>query len=170
MARKKTRRAPITAMDRALDELYEVIPEIPACNGWCAESCGPVAMSTGEWNRIKRTGHDTKVRDTMTCPLLSPTGRCKVYTVRPLICRLWGATKEMRCPKGCEPTRWISIAEASELFERVKNAAGPGVAGPLGDVGNLWDAIALEKRAQRSAIIEALRIQKFGGEENDLGT
>src|SRR2546429_6087610 len=30
-------------------------------------------------------------------------GRCTVYEVRPMICRLWGMVEGMQCPHGCVP-------------------------------------------------------------------
>jgi hypothetical protein len=37
------------------------------------------------------------------CTALSRTHRCKIYAVRPLICRIWGLTEKLRCPYGCVP-------------------------------------------------------------------
>jgi hypothetical protein len=37
------------------------------------------------------------------CPALSLVGRCTVYEVRPMLCRLWGAVEGMRCDRGCLP-------------------------------------------------------------------
>lgn len=157
-ATKRVRRAPTTATDRSLDEIYREIPNMPSCDGRCVESCGPIAMTAGEWERIIRyKGHVPRLRDEMTCPMLSPTGKCTVYTVRPYICRLWGAVPEMRCPFGCEPERWLTRAEAQGIFDRVMAVAGPRTAGPLGTIPDLWKAIALPQRAARQAIIDRRR-------------
>jgi Fe-S-cluster containining protein len=146
-------------MDRALDEIYAEIPSIPDCTGQCADACGPIAMTSGEWDRIKRIARRTpKMKQgSMVCPLLSPTGKCTTYTLRPLICRLWGATPQLACPQGCKPERWLSRDEARDIFERVAAVAGPGTDGPLGKVDDLWSAIALEAREERAAIIDRIK-------------
>lgn len=145
--------------DRALTAIYRLIPEIPDCDGGCVESCGPIAMFDGEWARVKRAARRTPVmaKGQMTCPLLSPTGRCTVYSVRPYICRLWGTTPELACPHGCMPQRWLGRREAQEIYAKIAAIAGPGIAGPLGDIDDLWEAIGLERREQRSRIIAAWR-------------
>lgn len=56
-------------------------------------------------------------RETLTCPLLTPQRRCAAYESRPMICRLWGMVKKMRCPFGCRPSRWLSDCEADELLK-----------------------------------------------------
>lgn len=45
--------------------------------------------------------------------------RCSIYENRPLVCRLWGVTKAMRCPFGCAPSSWVSDQEAGDLIERM---------------------------------------------------
>lgn len=143
---------------RRLEAVYAEIPSIPACSGKCSAACGPIAMFRGEWERVKRAkGTTPRVRDPITCPMLSPNGWCTVYSVRPYICRLWGTTKELKCPEGCEPERWLSIEESMDIFNRIRAIAGPETAGPLGNVADLWDAIALEARASRSAIIDQIK-------------
>ena len=144
--------------ERKLEAIYAEIPSIPGCTGECAEACGPIAMFTGEWERVKRSaGRTPKLRDPMVCPMLSPTGKCTVYSVRPYICRVWGATRELACPHGCEPERWLPLQESLDIFARIGEIAGPASAGPLGSVADLWDAIGLERRAARSAVIEKIK-------------
>lgn len=43
-------------------------------------------------------------------------GRCSVYVVRPLLCRLWGMVDKMRCPHGCVPSRWPADDEIKAIF------------------------------------------------------
>jgi len=164
--KRKGHRSPVTPMDRALDEIYAEIPEIPNCDGSCAAACTTIAMQTGEWERIvRRVGHEPKGRPGANCPLLSPNGRCTVYTVRPYLCRIWGATPDLRCPRPeCEPTRWLSKEEAHDIFERICAVAGQEAAGPLGKgIERVWEAINLEGRAERAAIIKRAQEQR-----NDL--
>jgi Fe-S-cluster containining protein len=115
-------------------------------------------MFKGEWERVKRAKGGTvpKLRG-LTCPMLSPTGKCTVYSVRPYICRLWGTTRELRCPEGCEPDRWLSIEQSMDIYTRIREIAGPQTAGPLGTVENLWEAIALQPRAERLELIERIK-------------
>lgn len=161
MAKGRKRSTHRTKSERALEEIYSEIPSIPACTGECAEACGPIAMAAGEWERVKRSfGREPRLRPgSLVCPMLSPTGKCMVYTVRPFICRLWGCTKALRCPKGCEPERWISTDEAREIHRRIVEVAGPGVTGTLGGVNDLWGGYALEARERRMELMEAIKEQ-----------
>lgn len=144
--------------ERKLEAIYAEIPQIPDCAGKCAAACGPIAMFKGEWERVKRSKGGTvpKMRG-LTCPMLSATGWCTSYSVRPYICRLWGTTKELQCPHGCQPERWLSVEESMDIFTRIRDIAGPETAGPLGTVHDLWEAIALEPRRDRLALIEKIR-------------
>jgi Fe-S-cluster containining protein len=35
--------------------------------------------------------------------MLTAVGRCAVYGIRPMVCRLWGLVEGMPCPHGCRP-------------------------------------------------------------------
>lgn len=156
MGKARKRSTYRTKSERALDEIYAEIPNIPDCTGECAEACGPIAMFKGEWDRVKRShGRTPRLpRGSLTCPMLSATGKCTVYSVRPLICRLWGATEGLKCPRGCQPERMLSTEEAREIYSRIAQVAGPGVTGTLGNVPDLWRGFALEGRVQRQALID----------------
>src|ERR1035437_9443162 len=110
-----------TNSERALEEVYAGIPKIPDCTGACVDSCGPIIMFKGEWDRVKRSARRTPraKQGAIVCPLLSSTGGCTVYSVRPFICPLWGTTPQLACPQGCQPERWLTTAEVKVLFERV---------------------------------------------------
>lgn len=156
----RTRSTHRTNSERAMEEIYSEIPSIPSCNGRCASACGPIVMFTGEWKRVKRSmggKPPSYTPGSLRCPMLSPTGRCMVYTVRPYICRLWGTTSTLACPEGCQPTRWLSREEAQDIFERLCAIAGPGVSGPVGSVEDLWGAFALEAREERAARVEQIK-------------
>jgi Fe-S-cluster containining protein len=151
-----------TKADRALQEIYAEIPAIPGCQLRCAQSCGPIAMFKGEWKRVKRSAGYTPrlAKGSLVCPLLSPTGKCTVYTARPYICRLWGATKTLACPHGCEPERWLTAQEAHDIFKRIEAIAGPEIDGPIGGgmqgAAELWKSIALQARESRLELFEAI--------------
>lgn len=103
-----------------LDALYADLPKI-ACKGLCQECCGPIVMSRIEWERIiKRLGYTPGgYDDSLTCPMLDQKrGTCKVYTIRPMICRIWGLVKALTCPHGCEPERWLTDEEARRFLKR----------------------------------------------------
>jgi Fe-S-cluster containining protein len=55
------------------------------------------------------------------CPLLK-AGRCSVYAIRPMICRLYGVTDEMPCPHGCTPERMLTEHQAMELMDDAMRA------------------------------------------------
>ena len=66
----------------------------------------------------------------MTCSMLAPNGRCTVYSLRPLVCRMWGVVRAMPCPWGCEPERWLTDREAMKLMAAAAELSGE-------DIGNL---------------------------------
>jgi hypothetical protein len=158
MAKARKRSTHRTAKERAIEEIYAEIPNVPDCNGSCATACGPIAMFKGEWERVVRSaGRTPRLRPgQLVCPLLSPTGKCTVYTVRPYICRLWGTTRALRCPQGCQPERWLSVDEARDILQRLDAIAGPGTDGPMGSVTSIWEGINLEPRDQRLSVIDRL--------------
>ena len=111
-----------------IDQLYSRLPKIN-CRKLCQESCGPILMTKPEWDRVlKKMGLKTDAKlplnPDLTCPMLK-NGLCSVYTVRPLICRLFGLVEKMRCPHGCRPERWLSDSEAED-FLRALDQIGAG--------------------------------------------
>lgn len=154
------RAQPRTKADRAIEEIYEEIPNVPGCTGACATACGPIVMFTEEWKRVKRAAGGRSVRyvkGSLSCPMLSSSGRCTVYTARPYICRLWGTTEVLACPEGCQPERWLTRDEAHEIFQRLHAVAGPGTAGPVGAIDDIWQGFALEAREERASRIKQIK-------------
>lgn len=102
----------------ALDGLYREVPEID-CQGKCQSACGPIAFTDVEMERIvKKVGRaPTADPRTLTCSMLQG-GLCRVYHLRPMICRLWGVVEMMRCPWGCEPERVLTTKESYRLLLR----------------------------------------------------
>lgn len=119
---------------RTLEEVYARIPAV-ACKGLCVDSCGPIAMSVDEEARLHERGVKVPpLPDAVAavergedyyCPALED-GRCRVYDVRPTICRLWGATRSMPCPHGCTPPDALSQERSHELL-RLAAAVGGGM-------------------------------------------
>jgi Fe-S-cluster containining protein len=119
----------------ALEALYAELPSLE-CRGLCWHSCGPVDMSVTERERIADLGvtipgytREAAERYRTTgkvdaCPALGPFKTCGVHAARPMICRLWGSTENMRCPHGCRPDRELSEAEGYEFLERSREIGG----------------------------------------------
>lgn len=108
----------------ALDRLYADLPDVP-CTGQCFNSCSYIGMSEAEHQRIKRDGGFEIHMHQSPCPALDFAGRCSIHPLRPLICRLYGATEKLRCSYGCEPSRWLTDAEVGVLVKRAEALAGP---------------------------------------------
>lgn len=70
-------------------------------------------MSRMEWKRIcDHLGYVPQPRDDLKCPMLNEQGKCSVYAIRPLVCRLFGVVHKMPCPH-VQPKEWMS--EEDEL-------------------------------------------------------
>jgi hypothetical protein len=112
--------------DRELDALYAQLPELK-CQGYCHDSCGPIAMSLRERARIiERARRPITCGEYATCSMLTPERKCGIYDIRPLICRLWGLVKGMPCPYGCRPEGGlIDDAEGVRLLLEADRIGGP---------------------------------------------
>ncbi len=118
--------------DAALRALYDQIPAIPACDGRCWTSCGPIDMSHRERSRIRAAGvritpwQDAKAAaETFWCDALTGDNRCAVYEMRPLVCRLWGAAEGLECPFGCVPEGgWLPREKAYRLIAESMRIGG----------------------------------------------
>ena len=103
-------------MVNEVERLYASLPSVD-CQRKCQEACGPILLGSVEMDRIKAwLGKPLPERTGLTCPLLSILGDCRVYDVRPAICRLYGVVRAMECPHGCVPDRWVSDLEAHKLI------------------------------------------------------
>jgi Fe-S-cluster containining protein len=106
---------------RAIDRIYADLPTI-SCRGKCQAYCGVVLMSEPEWARIVTAlGYVPEGDESLSCPMLcKSTGRCTVYSIRPIICRLWGLVKALACPHGCKPNRWLTERETRDILGKVE--------------------------------------------------
>lgn len=123
-------------MDRdtvlAVRELYRRVPKVN-CKRLCGHACRTlIDMSAVERERIETyTGQRLpawmNTVHNRVCPLLTPKGGCSVYGLRPMVCRVWGATDSpgMICPHGCtvegEP---LSSAEMQHLMLETLRVGG----------------------------------------------
>lgn len=97
-------------IDAELNELYELVPDIPGCDGRCAQVCcvPPIEASDREAQR-------TPLGTGSVCAQLLGN-RCVAYVNRPMLCRLWGTSEELPCPFGCKPTGRLTAEQEFALF------------------------------------------------------
>lgn len=114
----------------AMAKLYDELPKME-CKGKCQDCCGPIGEATTKWEAMTivdasvHGGDDaieamqTTVSHPCACPLLK-MGRCSIYHIRPLICRLWGVVDDplMRCPFGCAPSQYLTNKQTRAIFDR----------------------------------------------------
>ena len=87
------------------------------CVPGCHDCCGPVTTSSEEMSRLPRktaAEHEAALRD-LTCPHLGECG-CQVYTERPLICRLFGTTPRLACPRGRGPAQMVDAEIEQSVY------------------------------------------------------
>jgi len=109
-----------------LARLYRYLPKVQ-CQGKCQEACGPVACSEAEAAIMQRFAGRPLTFDARSgrCAYLNDHGRCDVYPVRPLVCRIFGASEKLPCIWGCKPSgRLLSERAEGELFLLVLQAGG----------------------------------------------
>jgi hypothetical protein len=98
---------------RELDELYASIPKTH-CRRWCAQCCGPVVFSRLEWERVPESLRRNAT--SLTCPYSGEFGKCEIYELRPLLCRLYGVVERMSCPHA-SPERTLTKGEENAILE-----------------------------------------------------
>ncbi len=108
----------MTPNHRKLHELRERIPSF-ACVAGCHDCCGPVTASSEEAAELPFVSEAVRAAALadFSCPHLGEHG-CTVYGERPLICRLFGTTPRLACPRGMRPETMIDAAteRAIDLF------------------------------------------------------
>jgi hypothetical protein len=126
------------AANGELEDLYEQVPDV-SCKGLCADSCGPIDMGAAERLRFKQAGLKIPSRDQgielltasggeWHCPALTDRGSCSAYQIRPMICRIWGATEDLPCPYGCRPAAGENLLPPSRAYALLDAARKAGTA------------------------------------------
>ena len=90
--------------------LRELIPSFECVPG-CHDCCGPVTTSSEEMARLPRKtqAEQDAALERLDCVHLGPNG-CTVYEERPMICRLFGTSPRLACPRGRGPEQMIDPA------------------------------------------------------------
>ena len=105
----------MTPNHQKLRDLRERIPSF-TCVAGCHDCCGPVTASTEEMALLPVKSdavHDAALAE-LSCPHLGEHG-CTVYGERPLICRLFGTTPRLACPRGRHPEHMIDVKTEREI-------------------------------------------------------
>lgn len=107
----------------SLDALYALVPEPTNCTGSCVASCGPIGFSAEEGRRMAAAGVVVQQMDFsdphLDCVALDGHGRCTVYSARPMICRLWGSSKDLPCmDQACYTVAPLTSDESRALLGR----------------------------------------------------
>jgi Fe-S-cluster containining protein len=109
-----------------IEQIYAAVHHVP-CKGLCHEACGPILYSAAEARLLQDNAInlpeivDHKKHGPLTRSHLSDEGRCNIYAQRPLICRLYGAVKKMKCPHGCMSVGgFMSDRRATELLDAME--------------------------------------------------
>lgn len=91
------------------------MPEFTCAPG-CHDCCGPVMVSTveiAELPMVPQADRDAALAR-WDCIYLGADG-CSVYEDRPLICRMFGNTERLACPKGRRPERMLDPAVETQI-------------------------------------------------------
>jgi hypothetical protein len=105
---------------RLHQQLYKKIPRFECIEG-CTDCCGPVPWSDYELKQA-RLSEPPQERADKTCAFAQ--GGCSIHQARPLMCRLFGAVEDLRCPHGRGPLQLLSVERGHELVRRYKIANG----------------------------------------------
>lgn len=87
------------------------------CEPGCHDCCGPVTTSSYEMANLPVKSdeeHDIALAN-LNCPHLGEKG-CTVYLERPLICRLFGTTPKLACPRGKRPEVMIDPKLEQDIY------------------------------------------------------
>jgi Fe-S-cluster containining protein len=103
---------------RRLEAIYAALPDVP-CKGLCTDSCSFIGTFRAERERMEAAGVTPPRMAEAPCRHLLFNGECGIHPLRPLICRLYGATEDLECPFGCRSARQLTKEEAHGLMHMV---------------------------------------------------
>lgn len=112
-------------------DLFAAIPSF-RCPEGCVACCGPVPFSAWEWSRLTSAERlrGRRIKDPLTCPFIE-SGRCSIYDRRPLMCRIFGTTPDLLCPRGHRPVTLLDSRDARQIVSRyVDEIEALGESGP----------------------------------------
>lgn len=117
----------------------------PGCKGLCADSCGPIAMTTTEFAMLcEAAPAEPFDHQRRRCGWLDEHNRCRGYEQRPLICRLFGAVPDMQCAYGCATS--MTAEEGWALMARLQQL----------EPTDEWVVTAVPRTTNGSAVLGAL--------------
>jgi len=105
-------------------QIYAKVPTF-RCKGLCQSNCSIISCSNWEASRAHECAQPNDVTDPYWCPFLSD-GRCSIYEIRPLICRLYGAAVGLECPHGCEVDGELLTKKVAGELVNLSLSAGRG--------------------------------------------
>jgi hypothetical protein len=141
----------VSSRREALEALWAQVPDV-GCRGLCSSSCGPIVPARLEVRVLEgAAGRRLTTDETGTrCSMLAD-GRCTAYAARPLICRLWGACEDMRCPWGCRPPRGVALLTRAQALDLLGAALALG-----GEDGSEVQARSTRAVARASQALDAI--------------
>ena len=92
-------------------QLYEQVPAVEGCTN-CGDCCGHVPIKREE---IAAIGFDAQTWD-WDCRYR--TDKCECYENRPLLCRMFAAWDEMKCPHGAVADKPLTKHEGIEMIHK----------------------------------------------------
>ena len=100
------------------------------CDPHCGDCCGPVSCSEDEYQKIKKHVVENKIHFSSKSPLemvfgsctFYQKGRCAIYEVRPMVCKLFGHVEKLKCSRGYN----VNDLTDREAFKMLK-VSGEGV-------------------------------------------
>jgi len=102
----------MTKLER-LERLRGLIPEMKCIPG-CTSCCGHTAWSEFEWSLIPEEARERFDFFSFKCSFVTEEG-CSIHADRSIICRMFGVTVGMPCPKGVPVERMIDEQTASAI-------------------------------------------------------
>ncbi len=109
-----------------LADIYRQVPT-SQCPPHCGKCCGILYPGLAELRNIKQwcqqhrvEFHDFTMDIGADCPYLMADKCCRIYPVRPLLCRIHGVSEEkrLRCPD-CKTGKLLNVTITRYLFKKV---------------------------------------------------